>query len=54
MNRPKFSKNINCTLREEMFLQITKICEEQDISLSEFFRQALKLRLKKEDSENGK
>ena len=53
MERPKFTKNINCTLREEMFLKIHEICVKKDISLSDFFREALKLKIK-EESENGK
>lgn len=48
INRPKFTKNINTTLREEMFNKIVNICEKKDISLSDFFRQALKMKLDKE------
>jgi hypothetical protein len=50
MNRPKFTKNINTTLREDMYNQIVKICEEKDISLSDFFRQSLKIKIDEEIS----
>ena len=55
MNRPKFVKNINATLRDEMYDKIVKICEEKDMSLSEFFRDALKMKIQYiEKFENGK
>jgi len=53
MEKIKYTKTLNCPVRQEMFLQIQKICEEQDIPLSVFIRQALKLRLK-EEYKNGK
>lgn len=48
MKRPKFIKNINCTVREDMFLEVDRICEKKDITLSEFFRQAIKLKIEQE------
>ena len=53
MKKEKYSKMINVPLREEMMLEVLKVCEEKDIPISVFVRDAIKLVLK-EKTEDGK
>lgn len=53
MKKLKYTRVITCPVREEMFLQIQRICQDKDIPLSIFIREALKIKLK-ENSENEK
>jgi len=46
----KFEKNVNCTMSQEMFLKIEKICKEREIPLSIFIREALRSKLKEEEN----
>ena len=46
MKKEKYTKTLNCPVREEMFLQIQKICENEDIPISVFIRDALKDKIK--------
>jgi len=50
VKKEKYSKMINIPIREEMLLDILKICEEQDIPLTVFVRNAIKQKLKEEIS----
>jgi len=43
MRKEKYTKMINVPLREDMLLQIKKICEKRDIPISVFVRDAIKL-----------
>lgn len=49
----KYTKMINVPLREETLLKIQKICEEKDIPISVFIREAIKLILEKTEKEHG-
>ena len=53
MRKEKYTKMINCPLREDMMLKVLKVCEEKDIPISVFMRDAIKLILDKIDKENG-
>jgi len=53
MKKEKYSKMINVPLREEMMVEVLKVCEEKDIPISVFVRDAIKLVLK-EKTEDGK
>jgi len=48
VKKEKYSKIINIPIREEMLSNILKICEEQDIPLTVFVRNAIKQKLKEE------
>jgi antitoxin component of RelBE/YafQ-DinJ toxin-antitoxin module len=53
MSKEKYLKMINVPIREEMLEKIKKVCEEKDIPVSVFMRDAIKLILNKVETENG-
>jgi len=53
MRKAKFVKNVNCPMTEEMFQKILKETDKREIPFSEYIREAIKLKIKTENSENG-
>jgi len=49
----KYTKMINVPMRDEMKDRVLKVCEEKDIPVSVFMRDAIKLILDKIEKEDG-
>jgi len=49
----KYTKMINVPLREDMMKRIKEICEEKDIPVSVFIRDAIKLILEEKEEKYG-
>lgn len=49
----KYTKMINVPMRDEMKSRVLKVCEEKDIPVSVFMRDAIKLILDKIEKEDG-
>jgi UDP-glucose 6-dehydrogenase len=54
MRKAKFIKNVNCPMTEEMFSKILEETDKREIPFSEYIREAIKLKFKTEELENGK
>ena len=53
MEKAKYTKMVNVPMRDEMKSRILKVCEEKDIPISVFMRDAIKLILDKLEKEDG-
>ena len=45
MKKKRYTKAIGLLVSDEMFKRITSICDEEEIGISEFIREALNFRL---------
>jgi hypothetical protein len=54
MRKAKFIKNVNCPMTIEMFNKILEETDKREIPFSEYIREAIKLKFKQEESENGR
>jgi len=45
MKKAKYLKTLCCPMTEEMFLKVNQITEEKEISISEFLRDSIELKI---------
>jgi len=50
MKKKIFTRSVGVMFTEEMYLKIKEITDRQDIGVSDFIRQAVELKLEKEQS----
>lgn len=53
MRKARFVKNVNCPMTLEMFEKILEETNKREIPFSEYIREAIKLKISTESTENG-
>ena len=49
MRKKRYTQLIGLLVSEEMYKEITELCDEKDLSLSQWIRAAIELKLAQED-----